>query len=75
LTADATAFRLFPMDSAFRERVDRMRRLRESYEEWHRLGIAALERLDFPSVADAIQAEATIICEHERVSRSLKDPA
>ena len=61
------------MDAVRRERFDRMRRLRESYEEWHRLGVAALKRRDFSSVTDAIQAETAIILEEQRLMNGLED--
>ena len=63
------------MDAAQRERLNRIRQLRESYEEWHRLGVAALARGDFHSVADAAQAESTIIREQKRVIHTSKDCA
>ena len=61
------------MDAVRLERFDRMRRLRESYEEWHRLGVAALKRRDFSSVTDAIRAETAIIREHRRLMNGLED--
>ena len=50
----------------------RMRRLRESFEEWHRLGIAASQRGDLASLADAIHAEADLMREQERVMDELR---
>lgn len=61
------------MDPALREQSDRLRRLRESYEEWHRIGVAALKRRDFSSVTDAIRAETAIIREQQRVMNGLED--
>ena len=63
------------MDAAYRERFNRMRQLRESYEEWHRVELAALKRRDFPSVSDAIRAETAIIREQRRVINGLKESA
>ena len=51
----------------------RMRRLRESFEEWHRLGIAASQRGDLASLADAVHAEADLIREQTRVMNELRD--
>ena len=51
----------------------RMRRLRESFEEWHRLGIAASQRGDLASLADAVHAEADLIREQTRVTNELRD--
>jgi len=50
-----------------------MRRLRESFEEWHRLGIAASQRGDLASLADAVHAEADLIREQTRVMNELRD--
>jgi len=63
---------LFVVDSLSRDRVGRMRRLRESFEEWHRLGIAASQRGDLASLADAIHAEADLMREQERVMDELR---
>ena len=60
------------VDALCRDRVGRMRRLRESQEEWHRLGIAASQRRDLASLADAIHAEADLIREQARVLDELK---
>lgn len=61
------------MDAVRRERFDRLRRLRESYEEWHRIGVAALKRRDFSSVTDAIRAETAILREQQRVMNGFED--
>jgi hypothetical protein len=50
-----------------------MRRLRESREEWHRLGIAASQRGDLASLADAMDAETDLIREQARVMGELRD--
>lgn len=52
-----------------------MRQLRESYDEWHRMGLAALKRRDFSSVTDAIRAETAIIREQRRVMDGVKERA
>ena len=52
----------------------RMRRLRESFEEWHRLSIAASQRGDLAALADAMHAETDLIREQVRVMDELKDP-
>jgi hypothetical protein len=49
-----------------------MRRLRESFEEWHRLGIAASQRGDVAALADAMHAEAALIREQVRVMDELR---
>jgi len=49
----------------------RIRRLRESFEEWHRLGMSALQRGDAASFNDAIQAHAAIIREQMRMMDEL----
>ncbi|HET9270779.1 MAG TPA: hypothetical protein VFO31_21525 [Vicinamibacterales bacterium] len=60
------------VDAGHPERFGRIRQLRESYEEWHRLGIAAFQRGDLASFSDAIDAESALIREHSRVIDELK---
>jgi hypothetical protein len=50
-----------------------MRRLRESQEEWERVGIAAIRRRDVAAWRDAIQAQADILREQRRVVAELKN--
>ena len=63
------------VDAGYDDRFGRMRRLRESLEEWHRLRIAASQRGDLASLADAMHAEADLMREHERVMDELKGQA
>ena len=60
------------MDAVHLESFGRIRRLRESLEEWQRLGIAASRRGDLASLADAIHAETELIREQARVLDELK---
>ena len=60
------------MDAGQPERFGRIRQLRESYEEWHRLGVAAFQRGDLASFSDAIDAESVLIREHSRVMDELR---
>ena len=60
------------VDAEHPERFGRIRQLRESFEEWHRLGMAAFQRGDLASFCDAIEAESALIREHARVMDELK---
>lgn len=59
------------VDAGHHEQFGRIRQLRESFEEWHRLGIAAFQRGDLASYSDAIRAENALIRERLRVMGEL----
>jgi hypothetical protein len=59
------------MDPASRERFGRFRQLKESFEEWCRLGTVAAKRRDVAAMDDAIQAHAAILREQRRLLAEL----
>jgi hypothetical protein len=66
---DGVGCRLLLMDPASIGRLYRLRQLRESFGEWHRLALAATTRGDVASTRDAIHSQAEILRELDSLVR------